>query len=311
MMKKYSIFLILLALSLFSQNKIGFIDSQRILNEYRGAAEIKRRYEQKVVEWKDKAENLKKEITNLREALQTQSMILSEEAKLRKVQEIENKEIEYQQFVQSVWGENGEAEALNRELMQPLLREIDTLITKIGDEEGFAIILDASSGALVYADDEMDITDRIIEFLNRKYLPEAIERIEYYVFKFAEEDADAKSRDLGARIKNLTNIAIKNSGGFKEIEPQPLNNAKSALGIIREEDIDVKSAIELLRITDGNFIVIGRTWLEGGFIYLEFNLVDKAQEDAVITETVEVGVEKNLTDIIPEKVVGKIVNYYK
>lgn len=311
MMRKYSIFLILLALSLFSQNKIGFIDSQRVLNEYRGAAEIKRRYEQKVVEWKDKAENLKKEITNLREALQTQSMILSEEAKLRKVQEIENKEIEYQQFVQSVWGANGEAEALNRELMQPLLREIDTLITKIGDEEGFAIILDASSGALVYADDEMDITDRIIEFLNRKYLPEATERIEYYVFKFVEEDADAKSRDLGARIKNLTNIAIKNSGGFKEIEPEPLNNAKSALGIIREEDIDVKSAIELLRITDGNFIVIGRTWLEGGFIYLEFTLVDKAQEDAVITETVEVGVEKNLTDVIPEKVVGKIVNYYK
>lgn len=310
-MKRYKILLILLALTLFSQNKIGFIDSQRILNEYRGAAEIKRRYEQKVSEWQDRAEGLKREIANLREALQTQNLMLSEEAKLRKVQEIENKEIEYQQFIQNIWGENGEAEALNRELMQPLLREIDTLITKIGEEEGFTIILDASSGALVYADDEMDITDRVLENLNRKYLPEEIERVEFYVVKFMEEDAEAKDRNLGDRIKNLINVGILGSGGFKQIEPQPLNSAKSALGIIREEDIDLNIAIQLLRITEGDFVVIGRTWLEGGLIYLEFSLVDRKQEDAVITETIEVGVEENLTDVIPDKVVGKIVTYYK
>jgi outer membrane protein len=310
-MKRYTILLILLALTLFSQNKIGFIDSQRILNEYRGAAEIKRRYEQKVSEWQDRAEGLKREIANLREALQTQNLMLSEEAKLRKVQEIENKEIEYQQFIQNIWGENGEAEALNRELMQPLLREIDTLITKIGEEEGFTIILDASSGALVYADDEMDITDRVLENLNRKYLPEEIERVEFYVVKFKEEDAEAKDRDLGDRIKNLINIGILGSGGFKQIESQPLNSAKSALGIIREEDIDLNITIQLLRITDGDFVVIGRTWLEGGLIYLEFSLVDRKQEDAVITETIEVGVEENLNDVIPDKVVGKIVTYYK
>ncbi len=310
-MKRYTILLILLALTLFSQNKIGFIDSQRILNEYRGAAEIKRRYEQKVSEWQDRAEGLKREIANLREALQTQNLMLSEEAKLRKVQEIENKEIEYQQFIQNIWGENGEAEALNRELMQPLLREIDTLITKIGEEEGFTIILDASSGALVYADDEMDITDRVLENLNRKYLPEEIERVEFYVVKFMEEDAEAKDRNLGDRIKNLINVGILGSGGFKQIEAQPLNSARSALGIIREEDIDLNIAIQLLRITEGDFVVIGRTWLEGGLIYLEFSLVDRKQEDAVITETIEVGVEENLTDVIPDKVVGKIVTYYK
>ncbi len=310
-MKRYTILLILLALTLFSQNKIGFIDSQRILNEYRGAAEIKRRYEQKVSEWQDRAEGLKREIANLREALQTQNLMLSEEAKLRKVQEIENKEIEYQQFIQNIWGENGEAEALNRELMQPLLREIDTLITKIGEEEGFTIILDASSGALVYADDEMDITDRVLENLNRKYLPEEIERVEFYVVKFMEEDAEAKDRNLGDRIKNLINVGILGSGGFKQIEAQPLNSARSALGIIREEDIDLNIAIQLLRITEGDFVVIGRTWLEGGLIYLEFSLVDRKQEDAVITETIEVGVEENLNDVIPDKVVGKIVTYYK
>ncbi len=310
-MKKYLILLILPALSLFSQNKIGYIDSQRILNEYKGATEIKKRYEQKVSEWKQRGEKLKKEIENLQQALQTQGMMLSEDAKLRKVQEIEKKQSEYQEFIQGIWGQNGEAEALNKELMQPLLREIDTLVTKIGEEEGFSIILDTSSGALVYADEEMDITDRIIESLNRKFLPEATERIEYHVFKFKEEDSEAKSRNLGELIKNLIDVGIKNTGGFKEIESQPMSNARSTLGIVKDEDIDVQTSIQLLRITDGDFIVIGRVWLEGGLIYLEFKLVDKEQHDVVITETVEIGVEQNLSSSIPDKVVGKIVTYYK
>ncbi|MCK4226362.1 OmpH family outer membrane protein, partial [candidate division WOR-3 bacterium] len=106
-MKRYSMLLILMSLSLFAEQKIGYIDSQKVLAEYKGATEIKKRYEQKVAEWKNKAEKIKKDIINLREALQTQSMLLSEEAKLRKVQEIEKKEQEYQQFIQDIWGQNG------------------------------------------------------------------------------------------------------------------------------------------------------------------------------------------------------------
>jgi len=310
-MKRYSILLILMSLSLFAEQKIGYIDSQKVLAEYKGATEIKKRYEQKVAEWKNEAEKIKKDIINLREALQTQNMLLSEEAKLRKVKEIEKKEQEYQQFIQDIWGQSGEAEALNKELMQPLLQEIDTLITGIGKEEGFSIILDASSGALVYAEDELNITDRVIEALNRKFIPEATGRIEYYVLKFKEEDSEAKSRNLGERITNLIDVTIEKTGGFKEIELQPLSNAKSTLGVVKEEDIDVGIANELLRITDGNFIVMGRVWLEGGSIYLEFKLVDKEQQGVVMTEKVEIGVEENLPDKISDKVVGKIVTYYK
>jgi len=310
-MKRYTVLLILLALSLVSQEKIGYIDSQRVLSEYRGASEIKMRYEEKVSEWRKRAEELKREIDNLRQTLQTQGLMLSEEAKLRKIQEIEKKEIEYQQFIQGVWGQNGEAEALNIELMQPLLQEIDTLITKIGREEGYVLILDASSGSVVYADDEMDITDRIIEALNRKYLPEVTGKVYYYVVEFKEEDADAKSMNLGLRVKNLIDIGIEGSGGFEEVLPIPLSNAKSTLGIIKEEDIEVETAIELLRITEGDFIVIGRVWVASGSISLEFNLVDSEQQKAVITETVEIGVEENLNDVIPAQVVGKVVTYYK
>ncbi|MCK4525769.1 OmpH family outer membrane protein [candidate division WOR-3 bacterium] len=310
-MRKYMmVLIILLTIPLLSEQKIGYIDSQRILSEYKGAKEMREKYEKKVLEWKKKAEQIKKEIINLRETLQTQGLLLSEEAKMRKVKEIEDKENEYQQFIQSIWGQNGEAERMNQELMQPLLSEIDTLLTRIGEEEGFSMIFDASVGAVVYAKDELDVTDRIIQALNRKYQPETTGKIEYYVLKFREEDSETKSRNLGNRIRNLIGIAIKNTGGFKEIEPLPLKNAKNTLGIIKEEDVSISDAGELLRITDGNFIVIGRVWDEGGKIFLEFNVVDGEQKKAVITEEVEVGVEDNLEDRITNQVVGKIVKYY-
>ncbi|MEA1912672.1 MAG: OmpH family outer membrane protein [candidate division WOR-3 bacterium] len=312
-MKRYwTLVFILLTLPALAEQKIGYIDSQRVLSEYKGAAEIKSRYEQKISEWRNKAENLKNEIQKLQKSFQTQSLMLSEEAKLRKAQEIEKKQQEYQQFIQSVWGQGGEAERLNQELMQPLLREIDTLLTKIGKEEEYSVILDASSGAVVYADDLLDITDRVIESLNRKYLPvETTGKIKYYVFKFKEEDSESKSSNLGGRIKNLITTSIEGIGGYEQIEPVPLKNAKNSLGILREEEITETEVSQILNMTDGDFIVMGRVWMETGNIFFEFKAVDKKKGQAVITKTVDVGVEENLTKRIPEQVVPEIGSYYK
>lgn len=53
------------------------------------------------------------------------------------------------------------------ELTRPIIDKINKLIAKIGEEEGYDFIFDASSGALVHALPKYDITDRIIEELNK------------------------------------------------------------------------------------------------------------------------------------------------
>lgn len=313
-MKKVLIFIALITvIPLYAEKKIGYIDSQRILQEYRGAKEIQKRYEEKVNQWKNEVDALKEEIQKLQRSLQTQNMMLSEEAKMRKMREIQEKQRQYQEYVQRIWGQGGEAEQLNQELMQPLLQEIDTLISNIGKEEGYTMILDASAGSVVYADDTLDITDRVLEALNRKYMPEeSVEgKIEYHVFTFNETDSDSKSMNLGSRIKNLIATILEGVGGYEKIESSDLNNAKNSLGILREEEVTESQAQEILDITDGDFVVLGETWVDGGDIYLKFNVIDQKQGVSVINKEVKVGVEDNLQDKISEEVTPALTDFYK
>jgi outer membrane protein len=315
MRKNFKILFILFALPLFAEQKIGYIDSQKIISQYQKAQEIRKEFDSKVKEWKDEISRRQEELEKLQKNLQTQSFMLTEEARLRKIEEMQKKKSELENFINEIYRKDGRAEALNRELMQPLLQEIDTVVSEIAKEDEFSLILDSSTGVVIYADEIYDITNRIIEALNMKYLPEYKgEKIEYYVFKFKEEDADSKSRELGMRIRNLIKISIGGLGGaFELIKSADLNSAQSSLAIENEEEVsgNVSLAVQFLNMSGINFVIIGRVWVETGNIFFEYSIVDKEKEEAVVTEKVDVGVEENLEDRITAKVIPQIAKLYK
>lgn len=312
----FNFLLVLLALPLVAQQKIGYIDSQEILAKYEKAQEIKEEFQSKVNEWKREVNKRQQELEKLQKSLETQSFMLTEEARMRKVQEMQQKKAELENFINEVYRQDGKAEILNKELMQPLLQEIDTIVSEIAQEEEYDFILDASTGVVLYADDMYDITDRILQTLNRKYMPEAEgEETEYYVFSFKEEDADAKSRELGSRIRRLILVALDDFGvSFKQILPEDLSSAKTSLAIEDEEEVsdNISLAVQFLNMSGVDFIVVGRVWVEtGSNILFEYSVVDKEKEEAVVTEEVEVGVEENLQEKIAENVIPQIANLYR
>ncbi len=64
-------------------------------------------------------------------------------------------------------GPQGEFYKKNLELTQPLYDKIDQVIQKIGQAEGYDYILDVVQGVVLYAKPEYDITDRVLEELNK------------------------------------------------------------------------------------------------------------------------------------------------
>lgn len=311
----FKILFVVFALPLFAEQKIGYIDSQEILAKYQRAQEIRNEFQSKVDEWKKEVNRLQNELEKLQKSLETQSFMLTEEARMRKIQEIQQKKADLEKYINDVYRKDGKAEALNKELMQPLLAEIDTIVSEIAKEEEFTFILDASTGVVLYADDMYDVTSRILEELNRKYLPETEgEEVEYYVFLFKEEDADSKSRTLGSIIKNLIYVGISElKDPFEKIKSEDLVSAKSSLAIEDEEEVseNVSLAVQFLNMSGVNFVVIGRVWVETGNIFFEYSIVDREKEQAVVTEKVDVGVEENLRDKIAEEVIPEIAKLYK
>ena len=61
-----------------------------------------------------------------------------------------------------------ELEVENRKLMQPLLKQMQKDLAEIGKEKDFTIILETASPAVLYAEESIDITDLVIQKLNRK-----------------------------------------------------------------------------------------------------------------------------------------------
>ena len=65
----------------------------------------------------------------------------------------------------SIWGDDGRAVQRNLELTKPIIDKVNEILQRICEEEGYGLVLDASEGSIVYAQPELDLTDRILEEL--------------------------------------------------------------------------------------------------------------------------------------------------
>ncbi|MCX6640104.1 MAG: OmpH family outer membrane protein [bacterium] len=147
--------------------KIGYIHSQRIMAEFQESIEAQRTLDDEQKKWLDEAKKMEDEISKMEDELQNQSLLLSEEKKSEKMQKIQEKYLNYQKFQADVWGEQGKLYQRNKVLTQPILDKVNTLIQKLGKDGGYDVIWDAAVGNIVYAKDDYDMTQLLLDELNK------------------------------------------------------------------------------------------------------------------------------------------------
>jgi outer membrane protein len=156
-----------------AQLKIGYINSSKILEVYKEAIDVRKRLQDLNQTWERDAKDMEKQIKDMQEQLEAQSLLLSEERKAEKQQEIQALYIKYQQFLNEKWGQQGEAVKKEVEFIQPVYDKINKTIQKIGADEGYSYIFDVVAGNILYAsEDQPDLTEKLLEELN-KGLPAA------------------------------------------------------------------------------------------------------------------------------------------
>lgn len=154
-------------LTAFAQDvKIGYIDSIRIFAENKETRDAEEIFNREVQTWKQQADQMAKELAQLRDEIRGQSLMLSEEKRKEKVLELEQKDREFQDFYSEIFDPGGKAERRNMELTKPIIDKINTILTRIGEEDNYTLILDVANASVVYAQKELDLTDRVLEELN-------------------------------------------------------------------------------------------------------------------------------------------------
>lgn len=155
----------LVAATAWAELKLGYIDSEQIFQQYEGTKEAQEKFNKEVARWEQSASEQQKAILELKEQLEKQSLLLSSERKKELETQLQEKMAAYQKFVQTKFGQEGEALKKNTELTKPIIEKINKIIDRIAKEEKYDFIFDARQGGIVFAKKGYDLTQRVLELL--------------------------------------------------------------------------------------------------------------------------------------------------
>ncbi len=145
---------------------LAIVDYQAVFEKYEGTSDAQRTLDREMKDWDAQAKEMRSEIENMTNELESQRLMLSEDRLREKTEELDRLREEYQTFAEDVWGVEGRAAERNAELTAPIAERILDIIAKVGGEEKLDVILDASTGGVVWAKDDVNITTLILDELS-------------------------------------------------------------------------------------------------------------------------------------------------
>jgi outer membrane protein len=146
--------------------RFGYIDSGRIFNEYKTAQEAQARFDRQVQGWRDEAAERERGVNQLRAEVRDQSAILSSLRRQEKEEALQKAIVEYEKFVQDIWGPQGQAAQENERATAEVVQQIRNAVEKIAADRSLNLVLDAADGNIIYADKTLDLTPDVLTELN-------------------------------------------------------------------------------------------------------------------------------------------------
>ena len=151
-----------LSLGLFSQ-KYAYIDSEYILGNMPSYVEAQAELNRLSINWQNEIEAKFKEIDAMYRKYQQESVLLPEDAKIKRQEEIIAAETAAKELQKKRFGTDGDLYKKREELIKPIQDRVFTAIEEYARERAYAFVFDrAGDLTIVYADSKFDINDAIL-----------------------------------------------------------------------------------------------------------------------------------------------------
>lgn len=146
-----------------AQQKIGFIDSDFILNnipEYQG---INERLSVLTNQWQEEITEMETEIEELETEFEAKEILYTDEVKAEKEQEIKTKKLALESYKKQKFGPNGEYFQKQQELLEPLQQRILEAVNKISETEDFDYVFDRTGDYMfLYTNPEWNLSEDVL-----------------------------------------------------------------------------------------------------------------------------------------------------
>ena len=171
MKKSYFFILLFLASTfIFAQRgiKIGYIDTEYILENLPEYNQISKRLEEKAGDWKKEIEERSRKIDQKKESLKSERILLTSEMIEEIEEEILIDEEELSEYQQKRFGPRGDLIIQKQQLIQPIQDQIFNAIRELAKSRNYDFIFDKSADiVMLYSDKRYDVSDQILRTISR------------------------------------------------------------------------------------------------------------------------------------------------
>ena len=162
------LFLITYIVSAQRSVKIGYIDTEYILENLPEYNQVSERLEEKAAGWKKEIDDRTRKIDQKKEALNSERILLTDEMIDEIEEEITLDEEELSEYQQKRFGPRGDLIIQKQQLIQPIQDQIFNAIRELAESKNYDFIFDKSADiVMLYSDKRFDVSEQILRTISR------------------------------------------------------------------------------------------------------------------------------------------------
>ncbi len=146
--------------------KIAVVDLQEVLEKSDPGQKALSQLRDDFKGMKEELDEQKSEVDQLRQQIQKQSLVLSQEAQLDKETEYKQKVRDFQDLYQNY---QKKMKIKEQKLREPIIEELVTVIRDYGQKNNYTLVMDKKNSGVIYNADSIEVTSKIIVELNKAW----------------------------------------------------------------------------------------------------------------------------------------------
>lgn len=149
------------------QPKIAYVHSNYLFENYLGTIESYKELEAKTKTWGNNLDSLSKTYRATFASYEAKKAAMPKQEQKAAAKQLESQQQQFQQYHQAV---EQQKSTEDQKLTQAVIKQMDAYIKAYALEHGYDLLIGAgTSGDLIYGSKAYDVTDEVLEYINKKY----------------------------------------------------------------------------------------------------------------------------------------------
>lgn len=150
----------------YAQQKVGYVDSEYILEQLPEYATVQQQIDRTAQEWQQEVEEQRDEVDELFREYQARELLYTNEERQRQRDEIIQAEEEVERLRMQYFGPEGRLFQEQERLVRPVQESVLEAVEAVAIRDGYDYVFDKGGDYIfMYARDQFDLSDDVLEEL--------------------------------------------------------------------------------------------------------------------------------------------------